>query len=882
MGSGLAVLVAVASWTGGLKKQESDATDRVFLYGRRDPPPASNQILLALLDDQAIDTVGQWPWPRAIVADTLRRIDEFGARVVAIDVHIADRSNERDDQALEDALANMNAKVILAANPTASETRLGWAWRGSAGREAWATVIAALRKNIRLKDIALINALELGPVQAERVRERLGAYKRVAIRKQALALRAEGRLSLETLRASMLTEEDREIGEFPELRLMQAEVDRALAADVLERNLPRAEPDVSYAYADGLSPPLLRFARHAVAPGVVNAEPDGDGNMRRVALRWKIGTKVYPQLGAIAATVYRDDPLVTFAPKQMLFEGARGQVVVGSRNILLCWPEIDRGRGANVFANCSLGTLVELDRKRARQAEREAEQEKRTREFAKKYVEDAGPWDSREEMLEEIREQIDFMLEDVEGDEEEDEEAQRIARAATNWLRRDREIAERRKEVRATELQLRQMFEGKLVFYGWSATASVGDFYPTAIHPRTPGVVAHAVVANSLLQPYLVQPAPNWIGGLIALCLGLLSTTVTRSAGPRFSFLFATLLAVVYIAFHVLVVFNAWQVSMAIVAPLLSIYVAWAGTTTVRAIRERLEKAQLQRQFGARISPQLFDFLVNNPDLVHLEGEEREVTCFFSDLAGFTSISERLDSVETVRLLNRYMYEMNAELTEYSAYVNKFLGDGIMAVWGAFELGTPHAEQACLAAIGCRRKLEQLNASPELDGLPKLSMRIGIATGVVTLGDCGAPPDLRDYTVIGDTANLAARLESANKQFGTRILINGRTRELLPAFILTRPLGVVTVVGQKTPTEIHEVINVAGEATEGERQRIDQTTAAVEAYRTQRFDEAVDLWRELRRDPASELLAELYLAQIALYHGGTDLAFDGVLHLTKK
>jgi adenylate cyclase len=267
---------------------------------------------------------------------------------------------------------------------------------------------------------------------------------------------------------------------------------------------------------------------------------------------------------------------------------------------------------------------------------------------------------------------------------------------------------------------------------------------------------------------------------------------------------------------------------------------------------------------------------------VHLEGEEREVTCFFSDLAGFTAISETLDSQSTVRLLNQYMYEMNAELTQHEAYVNKFLGDGIMAIWGAFKLGTPHAERACRAALGCRTRLAELNRRQDQEELPRLSMRIGIATGVVTLGDCGAPPDLRDYTVIGDSANLAARLESANKQFGTRILINGRTKEFLPDEILTRPLGVATVVGQKTPTEIHEVVALAGEASEEQRERIDLTTRAVAAYREAQFDEAVDLWRQLRRDPDSALLAELYLAQIALYHGGTDLDFDGVLHLTKK
>jgi len=886
VGSTLALLVAAASWF-DLPMGESAALDLMFVHGRADPPPASRDIVLALVDDQAIETVGSWPWPREILADCLRVIDRFGAKVVAIDILFHEEARDPGaDEALASSLAEMDARTLLAVDPTSSDERLGPEWRGAEGLATWHAVLAALESDITMGARAVANRLELDAARAARVREKIGAYKRVVVRRKALELRSKGTLSLEALEAALLPAAMREtLGDFPEKRLLAAEVERARAAEALERTLPGAEEGVAYASADGLRPPILKFARHVDGPGVVKADPDErDGHMRRAALRWNVGGKIYPQLGAAAAAHFNGSGVAKFASPRMVFEGEYGTAVVDGEEILLSWPAIERARGAMVFETCSLGAVVGFVEHERRLARLRGLQGERTAEISRKYLErEPSDFESPEALRAAVLDEAEFQVQPVEGTEqEEDAEALATVRTFRNWLRHDAEIGNLERQLVADRSQLRLLLRNRLVFVGWSASGNVGDFFPTAIHPRTPGVVAHAVIANSLLTPYVVRAAPHWIGGLLALCLGLLSTVVTREAGPRFAFLFATLLAVLYLAFNVLVVFNAWNIALALVAPIVGVYAASAGTSTMRYIRERREKAQLERQFGARISPQLFDFLVNHPDLVHLEGEEREVTCFFSDLAGFTAISESLDSKATVKLLNRYMYEMNTELTEHSAYVNKFLGDGIMAIWGAFELGAPHAERACLAALGCRRKLEQLNESPDLEGLPKLSMRIGIATGVVTLGDCGAPPDLRDYTVIGDTANLAARLESANKQFGTRILINGRTKELLPDSILTRPLGVATVVGQKTPAEIHEVVALAGEATDDQKLRIETTTKAVEAYRSGDFDEAVDLWRALRRDPLSETLAELYLAQIALYHGAAEVEFDGVLHLTKK
>ena len=168
-----------------------------------------------------------------------------------------------------------------------------------------------------------------------------------------------------------------------------------------------------------------------------------------------------------------------------------------------------------------------------------------------------------------------------------------------------------------------------------------------------------------------------------------------------------------------------------------------------------------------------------------MAGQCREVSILFADLAGFTTASERMGPEATVALLNRCMRDLTEQLTEHSAYVNKFLGDGLLAFWSAFGEQEDQADLACSAALACGRVIDAINADRPND--PPLRARVGVATGEAIVGDCGAPPKLNDYTVIGDTANLAARLESANKQFGTLRACRCQNNRMLARPHLHRP-----------------------------------------------------------------------------------------------
>jgi adenylate cyclase len=197
-----------------------------------------------------------------------------------------------------------------------------------------------------------------------------------------------------------------------------------------------------------------------------------------------------------------------------------------------------------------------------------------------------------------------------------------------------------------------------------------------------------------------------------------------------------------------------------------------------------------------------------------------------------------------------------------------------MAFWSAFEVDPQQAAKACRSALNCQNAVATVNADPDFARIPRIELRVGIATGRAVVGDCGAPPALNDYTVIGDTVNLAARLESANKQFGTRILVNGRTQALLDdENVLIRPIGRIIVAGQTQPVSVYELL-----PPETSAELIELTELAVAAFADARFEEALRHLAALEERFGSSRLIEIYRRTIA----NVGDVFDGVLHLQEK
>jgi adenylate cyclase len=239
--------------------------------------------------------------------------------------------------------------------------------------------------------------------------------------------------------------------------------------------------------------------------------------------------------------------------------------------------------------------------------------------------------------------------------------------------------------------------------------------------------------------------------------------------------------------------------------PTLASSLALFGGVGYQYFVEGREKRKMKRLFGQYVSKDVYAQLVANPELARLGGQRREMTVLFSDIRGFTTVSERGQPEEIVGMLNEYFTRMVDIVFAHKGTLDKFVGDMVMALFGAPLDDPQHAEHAVDAALEMLRELNRLNEKWMAEGRPPLDIGIGISTGPMIAGNIGSEA-IMSYTVIGDAVNLGARLESLNKEHGTRIIISEATRAALPDRYGFRPLGQVVVKGKTRPVAIFEVI----------------------------------------------------------------------------
>jgi adenylate cyclase len=249
------------------------------------------------------------------------------------------------------------------------------------------------------------------------------------------------------------------------------------------------------------------------------------------------------------------------------------------------------------------------------------------------------------------------------------------------------------------------------------------------------------------------------------------------------------------------------------------------------------------RSFASYVPRDLVRAMLASGQEAKLGGRIRELTIFFSDIAGFTTIAEGMKPDALVKFLGGYLEEMTGVIGAHHGTVDKFLGDGIMAFWGAPEDEPNHAALACEAALRCRARLAELGARDEGEWARALATRIGIATGEVLVGNIGTKERM-NYTVMGDTANLAARLEGLNKEYGTSALVSEATWLAARDRVIARPIDVVAVKGKARGIKVYELLSLADAATDDERAIAAACERALDAYLARDFDGAVRAWND--------------------------------------
>lgn len=421
-------------------------------------------------------------------------------------------------------------------------------------------------------------------------------------------------------------------------------------------------------------------------------------------------------------------------------------------------------------------------------------------------------------------------------------------------------------EVDATMSELRRLLGGRVVLIGYTATA-LADMTPVPTSERAPGVLAHYYLLNGMLSGRMLTWARAWQNALLALSAGLLVSWVASRSSPFGAGAFtAALLVAISVAAVAAFYWRAYWI--AITPPIAGGLAAFLAISFFQYAFVDRERRQLAAALGQYTSRAIARQMADNPELCR-RAETRPVTTMFTDLRGFTAISERIGADRTQRLLNVCLGRMTDVFLRHEGMVNKFLGDGVFAFWNpVIYPQSDHAQRACAAAVDLladlRALVEEQRRTGGDEAFQELGLRVGIATGNAVVGPCGSEQKY-DYTCIGDSVNLSARLESANKFYGTSILVSAATRQAAAGFVY-RPLGRVQVKGRQQATAVFELVARDGEADDRQLARIRLFSEALDSYEERRFAQGAELFRASLHVVPDDPIARFYLKLCETLH----------------
>jgi len=424
------------------------------------------------------------------------------------------------------------------------------------------------------------------------------------------------------------------------------------------------------------------------------------------------------------------------------------------------------------------------------------------------------------------------------------------------------------------------LLEGKIALLGASA-AGLLDLRSTPVGQRYIGVEAHANLIAGLLDGSIRQQ-PAWSDGLefvLLLLVAVLSALLLPRLSPlsALAFLIGTLGATM--------VSNLWMWnSLGLIIPIASVL---SYTLIVSMLQitygffvEQRNKRHLSQIFSQYIPPALVEEIDASGEEISLEGETREMSVLFSDVRNFTTISEGLDATELTHMMNEFLTPFTGVIQKHRGTIDKYMGDAVMAFWGAPLADEDHARNSLLAAFDMILAVQQLDAPFRDRNWPAIRVGVGIASGEMNVGNMGSEFRIA-YTVMGDTVNLGSRLEGLTKQYGVDIIVNERTRDLVPDFVF-RELDIVRVKGKTEPAAIFEPLGPTTEISQQTTEILDTYTDALAAYRGKQWDAAATTFENLRQH-SDDLLYNVYLDRIERFRQRPPPEdWDGIFeHLSK-
>ncbi|MBI1337987.1 MAG: CHASE2 domain-containing protein [Phycisphaera sp.] len=965
LGVGLAMtlLVCVLDTTGELDSPERWLSDRRARDCQFFLPAAGDALVHLDIDDESLQAVGRWPWPRATLAGLLDEVHRAGPRVVALDILLTDPQTPqtvlREDGSLEtvdhDAIL---ADVVKRSGNVILPVAFGLASPVRSAVEVETYKLLATDPDMPYEELVskLISENPLGPTEKPDKTTYTGQRQRLALVQLESVLTADPSMELGPTVEKIMGQWPGAGGFAGVLREFYPRV-KSLAL-LRSSSLP-AEVDMSFAYGSGDAPPLPMLAKASAGTCSVDYLPDADGASRMIPIFVKRGDRIYPTLGLAMACRYlgvsleqlridrgrvvlplSDGRTITIptATQAMPGQGEVGHVIPipwfgpsgreGDWDWQTMYDMPDYKQTAQHLSMAYVHDLLRLEEAIPHNSQVADDAIAAVLQLASvgllerytqlKLPDDADHIVDRLTWIDKTLAEAQFMasiFSEMTDDDRKavvqdyvNEQRPKLERVRDEWLamtpnNREKRLADLPSDQRdaitklltegglAEQLahyarerehqidvflpslkvlpevssefrkylqrrtELRTQLSGRAVLVGWTATGTT-DWVPTPLHRRCPGVICHGVVFHGIVSGELWGTAPVWVATLLTLVFGLIVTLWTALATPVRSLIVAVGVAVFYWCVNGIVLFDLGNTIVGVAGPMLAIGLAWPACTLTRYLVESAERQRVRDRFANYVDPALVDYVLENRGMARLQGETRELTVVFTDLAGFTTITEKLGEA-TVPLLNDYMGLMVPLIREQGGYVNKFLGDGIMFFYGAPRPNEDHAAAAVRTVLAMQEAVVKFNEMLYTRQLPTVKVRCGVNTGKMVVGDAG-PSDASDYTVLGDEVNLSARLESANKATGTLILIGQRTAELLNGRYLLKPVGRLQVVGKTTGVMTYEPMALLSDATHEQREHVALYEALLDHFTHRRFMECLEAIARVREATGPGKLADLY------------------------
>jgi len=837
-----------------------------------------DDVVLVNIDDSSIENVGTFPWTRDIMADAIVFLREMGAESVVFDLSYLDKSPQKvDPDYVNKELPQYVDYGFKKINESMTQVFSEYA-----------------KKSLNLSDA----------------------------RDQLLSVNNEVKNELDTSISYVTKDMDAYLADclnfvgnsYLTLTILDdydmSDVDKDYLESHIALSNVVSKGDTLTPEYSSVQPAIDSLLKKACSAGFVNADNDKDGYMRRLNLLVKYNGKYYGQLVFVPLLKHYGNPQVVVSNSYITLKDAKisdtethdiriprdeyGSVIIKyppkvyeKYNSISAWNVYRSKRleaqfiknltamQENGFFSVWDDALTPLDLYQQATYVRE---ELYKGEDAENGITFAAYKDYRNEFFQAVKTYLtgDFekmLLAQIEDDKE---TAQYISDFFTECRSEFDEIMKNRDMVASK-------VHGAMCIIGTCATSTT-DYGLITYEEHYPNPGVHATLANMIRDEDFIDDSPWWISVLLALvfCFGYCLLAKKMSTVRQ---LFLGIGMLVASTLVLLLFFVVTKKYVGVIVPFSSMAVTFIAMTVLGFLTTAREKSFLRSAFSRYLSSAVINEIIKDPSKLNLGGESLEMTALFTDIRGFSTISEKLTPVQLVNLLNHYLTNMSDIILDNQGTIDKFEGDAIIAFFGAPIHMKNHAELACKTAIGIKKAEVELNKNILATGESPAPIftRIGINTGDMVVGNMGTMNKM-NYTMMGNAVNLASRLEGVNKQYNTRgIMISEHTRAQIGNSFLVRSLDRVRVVGVNTPIRLYELLEESSLAPASQVDYVARWEEALKCYEQKQYKQALEQFDALCKEDADDRVVQLYMERAKQFIATPPAAdWDGVFNLTQK